>query len=255
MKAAPGLPAIAPASAPATVLVVSCEHGGRRVPRPCAALFEGHEALLAGHRGWDAGALALARRLARAAGVPVHAATVTRLLVDLNRSIGHPQLFSAVTRTLPPADRQALVDRYHRPHRAHVAAVVARHIAAGRRVVHVASHSFTPVLDGVERTVDVGWLYDPRRSGETGFAGAWMAQAAQRLPGLRLRRNAPYRGRSDGLTAWLRTRHPDAAYAGIELELNQRFVRQGGAPWRRVQAALTESLLAAWPDALPAAGR
>ena len=59
-----------------------------------------------------------------------------------------------------------------------------------------------------------------------------MLALAQLAPELRLRRNYPYQGRGDGLTALLRKRHPDAAYVGIELEVNQRFVEQGGAPWR-----------------------
>ena len=61
-------------------------------------------------------------------------------------------------------------------------------------------------------------------------------------PDLRLRRNYPYRGRSDGLTAALRRRHPDAAYVGIELEVNQRFVERRGAPWDRLKALLVDSL-------------
>lgn len=216
------------------------------MPTAYAPLFAGHAAWLDSHRGWDAGALTLARCMARAAGAPLHAATVTRLLIDLNRSIGHRQLFSPFTRALAPADRQAIVDRHYRPHRDRVAATIAAHIAAGRRVVHVASHSFTPVLDGKLRQVDIGWLYDPRRHGEASFVRAWMALAAPAAPGLRLRRNAPYRGRADGLTAWLRQRHPDDAYVGIELEVNQRFVGQGGAPWRALQTALTDALVATW---------
>ncbi len=162
------------------------------------------------HRGWDAGALQLGRQMADAFGVPLHAATTTRLLVDLNRSIGHRQLFSEVTRPLPPARRQEIVDRYYRPHREAVEGEIARHIASGQRVIHIASHSFTPTLDGVvARRADVAWLYDPRRSGEVAFARAWMMQLTQRAPELRLRRNYPYQGRGDGLTALLRKRHPD----------------------------------------------
>ncbi len=36
---------------------------------------------------------------------PLVASTVSRLLIDLNRSIGHPQLFSAVTRVLSAVTR------------------------------------------------------------------------------------------------------------------------------------------------------
>jgi predicted N-formylglutamate amidohydrolase len=180
--------------------------------------------------------------MADAFAVPLHAATTTRLLVDLNRSIGHRQLFSEVTRSLSPAQRQEIIDRYYRPHRRSVESEVARHVTSGARVIHVAMHSFTPTLDGVQRRADVAWLYDPRRPGESAFSRAWMMDFARRAPGLRLRRNYPYRGRNDGLTAWLRKRHPDETYVGIELEVNQRFVERGGAPWDELRSKLVDSL-------------
>ncbi len=223
-------------------LVFTCEHGGREVPRAYAALFSGRDSLLASHRGWDAGALELARELAAVYGAPLYAATTTRLLVDLNRSIGHRQLFSEVTRPLSPTHRLEIVDSYYRPHRQTVESQVARYIAQGHRAIHVASHSFTPMLDGVARQSDVAWLYDPRRPSEAAFAQAWRLALAKRAPGLRLRRNYPYQGRADGLTASLRRHHPDAAYVGIELEVNQRFVEQGGAAWDRLRTLLVDSL-------------
>ena len=233
-----------------TQFIITCEHGGRDVPAAYAALFSGRDALLDSHRGWDAGALELGGQIAEAFGVRLHEATTTRLLVDLNRSIGHPQLFSEVTRALPSAQRQEIVARYYRPHRMAVEAEIERAVVSGRRVIHVASHSFTPTLDNVTRQADVAWLYDPRRPGEVALAQAWMRALAQLAPDLRLRRNYPYRGCSDGLTAALRKRYPDAAYAGIELEVNQRFVEQRGAPWDRLKAMLVDSLKEALEDPL-----
>lgn len=215
-------------------------------------MFEGQAALLASHRGWDPGALDVARSLAGALSVPLHFSTTTRLLVDLNRSIGHRQLFSEISRRLPRRQRNEIIDRYYRPHRDAVEMAVARHIAAGHRVLHIASHSFTPVLRGRERLADVAWLYDPRRGGERAFAGLWKHDLAQRRPDLRLRRNYPYSGRGDGLTSRLRSRHADASYMGIELEVNQHFVTRGGAAWKALRSALTVSLteaLAATPGA------
>ena len=223
-------------------LVITCEHGDREVPRAYAALFSGRDSLLATHRGWDAGALELGRELAAAFGAPLYAATTTRLLVDLNRSIGHRQLFSEITRPLSPARRLEIVDRHYRPHRLAIESEIARRIASGRRVIHVASHSFTPTLDGTPRQADVAWLYDPRRHGEVVFAQAWLRALAKLAPELRLRRNYPYQGRADGLTASLRKHHPDAAYVGIELEVNQRFVNQRGAAWDRLRTMLVDSL-------------
>jgi len=222
-------------------LVITCEHGGCEVPHAHAALFSGRQALLDSHRGWDAGALDLARQMADALRVPLHATTTTRLLIDLNRSIGHRQLFSEVTRALPPARRQDIVDIHYRPYRQAIETEIACLVASGHRVIHVASHSFTPTLDGVPRRADVAWLYDPRRPGEVAFARSWMRELAPLAPDLRLRRNYPYRGRGDGLTAALRRRHSDAAYVGIELEVNQSLVEQPG-PWDRLKAVLIDSL-------------
>jgi len=229
-------------------LVITCEHGGRKVPRGYAALFAGREESLDSHRGWDAGALELGRQMAEAFGAPLHVATTTRLLIDLNRSIGHPQLFSEVTRPLSRAHRDDIIDLHYRPHRQAVESDIARHIGSGQRVIHVASHSFTPALDGLPRQADVAWLYDPRRPGEMAFARAWMRVLEQRAPELRLRRNYPYQGRADGLTASLRRHHPDATYVGIELEVNQRFVEQGGVPWKRLKEMLVDSLKKALAD-------
>jgi hypothetical protein len=36
--------------------------------------------------------------------------------------------------------------------------------------------------------------------------------------------NKPYLGIDDGLTTYLRTVYPDSHYAGIEIEINQKFV-------------------------------
>ena len=45
-------------------LVVTCEHAGNVVPERYRPLFVGHEHLLPTHRGWDPGALLLAREMA-----------------------------------------------------------------------------------------------------------------------------------------------------------------------------------------------
>lgn len=237
------------ANARKNLIIISCEHGGRKVPDAYAAHFSDWESLLDSHRGWDPGALELGLQMANRFDVPLHAATTTRLLIDLNRSIGHRQLFSEVTRRLSPVCRQEIVDQYYRPHRDAVEDSVAQHIAAGYRVLHIASHSFTPTLHGVERLADVAWLYDPHRPTEAAFIAAWMKDVTQRAPELRLRRNYPYRGWGDGLTTLLRKRYPDEAYVGIELEVNQCFVTRGGAPWDDLRAKLTDSLAQTFADA------
>jgi len=227
---------------PEIYLLVTCEHGGNRVPSRWRRLFAGQEALLASHRGLDIGSLAMARRLADRFGAPLVASRTTRLLVDLNRSIGHPRLFSAITRPLPPAERDRILARHYEPYRREVESAVARQVAAGRRVVHVSSHSFTPKLDGEIRNADVGLLYDPSRRNERRFCDAWRAALEAADPTLRVRRNYPYPGAADGLTTHLRRRFSGDRYLGIELEVNQRHPLAGGPAWRRLQGSVITAL-------------
>lgn len=208
----------------ALALLISCEHGGNAVPPPYAPLFSGWRDLLGSHRGFDLGALDTARVLAAAAGAPLFAATTTRLVVDLNRSIGHRGLFSAITRALPRAARREILASHYHPHRDAVAAAVAERLNAGATVLHIASHSFTPRLHGVTRHCDVGFLYDPKRVGEKTFCIAWMRELACLDTDLILRRNHPYKGVTDGLVTAFRKRFGER-YLGVELEVNQRFAR------------------------------
>ncbi|MEO8751169.1 MAG: N-formylglutamate amidohydrolase [Casimicrobiaceae bacterium] len=225
--------------------VITCEHGGNRIPASCRALFRGQRALLDTHRGYDFGALVMARALATAFHAPLVFSTISRLVIDLNRSPGHPQLFSAATRAAPEALRSAIVEQHYRPYRAEVERLVALAVTRGRRVTHISSHSFTPELYGKVRAADIGLLYDPARRGEAALSAAWKAALAQRAPGLRVRRNYPYAGKGDGLTRYLRQRFPDRAYVGIELEINQGIVVAAGRRWTALRGVLIAALRAA----------
>ena len=205
-------------------LVLTCEHGGNRVPPEYRGLFRGAASVLVTHRGFDAGALTAARFLAARLRAPLLSATTTRLLVDLNRSPHNPAVFSRFTRDLPAAERQRLLARHHRPHRDRVRVRLVEELESPGRVLHLAVHSFTPVLHGRPRRFDVGLLYDPQRTREASFCRAWQRHLREVAPDLRVRRNAPYRGSSDGLTTALR-REFGPRYLGIELEINQRHVQ------------------------------
>ncbi len=224
-------------------LVVTCEHGGNRVPARWRLVLAPARALLETHRGFDPGALELARRLARQLGAPLVAADVTRLLVDLNRHERNRGVFSSFTRALSRDEREQILARWHRPHRERARVAIAREIAKHRFVLHLAIHSFTPMLDGKQRNADLGLLYDPRRVAERAWTGALRDAFASAPAPLRVRFNYPYRGASDGLTRWLRTEFDPRSYAGIELEVNQALV--GVRSWRRTQRDLVDAVAAA----------
>jgi predicted N-formylglutamate amidohydrolase len=197
------------------------------------------------HRGYDPGALVIARSLSRALNAPLVTSTVSRLLVDLNRSIGHPELFSAATRGMPAKLRSRIVEQHYWPYRTRVERLVSQSVSRGSRVIHISSHSFTAKLNGKMRRADVGLLYDPGRHEETQLCALWKASLAASAPGLLVRRNYPYAGKGDGLTSYLRLRFPRSAYVGIELEVNQGIVLAAGRRWTALRGELADSLRAA----------
>jgi predicted N-formylglutamate amidohydrolase len=223
-------------------LIITCEHGGNRIPAPYRRLFMGQGALLDSHRGFDAGSLVMAKALARACRAPLVASTVSRLLIDLNRSVGHPQLFSAVTRVAPAETRAQIVERYYRPYRERVEDLVGQAVSRGDRVMHISSHSFTGELNGRVRNADVGLLYHPGRRGEAEVCGRWKEVLAVIAPDIRVRRNYPYAGKGDGLTSHLRSRFAPCDYVGVELEINQSIVIAAGRRWTALRRLLIDSL-------------
>jgi predicted N-formylglutamate amidohydrolase len=223
-------------------ILVSCEHGGNRIPAAYRHLFSGCGALLRSHRGVDIGALRVARDMAQALSAPLHACTVSRLLVETNRSLHHRHLYSAQTRDAPPQLRRELIERYYLPYRNQVQARIADAISQGMRVVHISCHSFTPELNGVVRNADVGLLYDPRRAGERTLCRHWGAACKRLAPDLKVRMNYPYAGIADGFITYLRRQFPAERYIGIELELNQRHALDSAAHWRGVRDAVIAAL-------------
>jgi len=212
------------------------------VPARYRAAFIGAERTLASHRGYDRGALQLAREFSRRLQAPLVHSTISRLLIELNRSLDHSQIFSPYALRLAPATRDELVGRYYLPYRDAIARRVAAALRRGHRVIHLSCHSFTPRLGGILRTTDIGLLFDSRRAGETAFCHRWQAALRSRDPRLRVRRNYPYRGSDDGLTTDLRRRFPERSYIGIELEVNQRFPRGDARRWNALRAALLTTL-------------
>jgi predicted N-formylglutamate amidohydrolase len=227
--------------------LVSCEHGGNRIPAPYRSLFRGYDALLDTHRGYDFGALVMARALARALRAPLVTSTISRLLIDLNRSIGHPRVFSAATRGAPASLRANIAERHYWPYRLRVERLVRQSVSRRRRVIHISSHSFTPELDGKVRSADVGLLYHPGRRGEAELCARWKSSLAELAPQLRVRRNYPYAGKGDGLTSYLRQRFAPSVYVGIELEINQSIVLVAGRRWTALRSSLIDSLRTACP--------
>lgn len=201
-------------------LVLTCEHGGNEIPYAYIKYFK-NKAILETHRGYDLGALDMFQTL-----VPLcdatYFSTISRLLVELNRSLHHKNLFSEFTKNISQSEKTEIIQTYYLPYRTAVENNIQRYIAKGEAVLHLSIHSFTSVLNSVERNCDIGLLYDSSKKPEQHFCKDFKAELKKQNSNLKVRFNYPYLGKADGFTTYLRKQFSDN-YIGIEIEVNQKF--------------------------------
>jgi len=208
--------------------IITCEHGGKSVPAQYRRLFRGRDRLLNSHRGHDKYALSFGILLARRLSARFFCSTVTRLLVDLNRSPHHPKLFSGLSGQLGADDKELILKEHYEPYRREVEAAAAAFVLRGKSVLHISVHSFAPVIKGITKSADIGILYDPSRYREKAICVQWQKSLYEKAPALKVRRNYPYLGKADGLVTWLRKKFAFELYIGIELEINQGIMKLYG---------------------------
>ena len=146
----------------------------------------------------------MARIIANQLHAELYSITISRLLVDCNRSLRHPQLFSKYTKWLSVQEKQKILTEHYLPYRSLTEQTVSRAIGLGARVLHISVHTFAPRVEGKLRDGDIGLLYDPARKSEKDFCLAWQRRLKDFCPELKVRRNYPYLGKTDGLAAALR---------------------------------------------------
>ena len=194
-------------------------------------------ALMADHVAVDIGTEALTHRLSRALSAPAIIATVSRLVVDLNRD---PADLGAVPASsdghmipgnwnLPPQERELRIVAIHAPYHDAIAA----EIATRKPVLIISIHSFTPRLatrPDEQRPWPIGILYNQDdRAARLGL----VALAAR---GLHVGDNQPYSGRDLNYTM---NRHAEAAgipYLDIEVRNDGLASKEGIARWTHILA-------------------
>lgn len=228
----------------AATLMLSCEHGGNQVPYEFSFALDSPLARqhLNSHRGWDPGALEAASYFAKHSGATLFHSTTSRLVVDLNRSLGNSQLFSRFTNPMGADHHRLILERHYHPYRTQVRETAESIIRTGAGVIHLSVHTFTPVFRGKRRRLDIGLLFDPSRPAEQSLCHHWKRNLEDSDPLLRVEMNQPYLGIDDGLTTALRNELPPSDYLGIELEINNQVRRRTEAGRTRLWRALLESL-------------
>jgi predicted N-formylglutamate amidohydrolase len=218
-------------------VLLLCDHASNRVPDDIDLGID--PALLDRHIAIDIGAAPLTRALASALDAPAILATVSRLVIDLNREIGHGGLipersdghtiFGNVD--LDPAERIA---RFHRPYHATIEAEIDR----WRPMLIVAVHSFTPALEtgGEDRPWEVGILSNRDRR------AADIAVPLLAAQGFTVGDNQPYSGQV--LNASL-NRHAEArGIASLSLEIRNDQIGDdaGVVRWAEILAPVIVSV-------------
>jgi predicted N-formylglutamate amidohydrolase len=143
------------------------DHAGRAIPRRLGTLGL-PESERARHIAWDIGIAGVTERLSEALDVTAVLQTYSRLVIDCNRQPGLDSSIPTISEVtaipgnegLPPTEREARRREIFAPYHEQIAELIEARAAAGRRVVLVAMHSFTPVFKGVQRQVEVGVLYN-----------------------------------------------------------------------------------------------
>ena len=150
----------------ASDFLLTGDHAGRCIPRSLGTLgLDGEER--GRHIAWDIGIAAVTEALSDSLDATAVLQRYSRLVIDCNRAPDHPTSIPAISEsTVIPgneglsgearaARRRAIFAPYH----AAIAGLLDRRIAARRRTVVIAMHSFTPVFKNIRRIVQVGVLH------------------------------------------------------------------------------------------------
>lgn len=217
-------------------ILILCDHASNRVPAEVDLGID--PALLAKHIAIDIGAAAVSETLAADLDAPAILATVSRLVIDLNREPDSPGLIPRVSdgHTISGNGEAARVERIARFH-APYHRTIADMIRARRPKLLVSVHSFTPRLeqhDGNDRPWEIGILYN--RDARAARIGIELFEAADVVTG----DNQPYSGRVLNATMNRHAEGNGIPYLGIEIRNDLISDPAGVAHWAQLLAGIVK---------------
>jgi predicted N-formylglutamate amidohydrolase len=148
-------------------LVLACDHASHRVPRSLDNLGL-DDALLRSHIGWDIGAAQVARHMSAQLNAVLILANYSRLVIDINRPLGHSQSIAQHSENteipgnfaLDKREAQRRAEACFWPYHETLGGLVTSAEQHNSARLLVSVHSFTPVFDGVQRPWQIGILWD-----------------------------------------------------------------------------------------------
>ena len=204
--------------------IFSCEHASNNLPSDVTpTAVDVH--FLQTHWGWDIGAESVTRHLVDGTNSQGILATHSRLWIDLNRSLNRTDLVRleaeghrlSFNQDLTSEDHTQRLQQIYKPFHSAYHTLVQRRRRQAPPVILISVHSFTPVWDGVVRTMDIGVLFD-----ECEELGLKLAELLKK-EGLFVEINAPYTGRG-GLMYSVEDKGKRHQCPHLELEINQAII-------------------------------
>jgi predicted N-formylglutamate amidohydrolase len=225
--------------------LLTADHAGRLIPRALGDLGL-DESERRRHIAWDIGIAGVTKAMAALLDATAVLQVYSRLVIDCNRTPGHPTsipLVSELTAVpgnqgLSADDRAARQRAIFDPYHAALTQLLDRRAEAGRRTVLAAMHSFTPVFKGAVRTVQIGVLYHH----ETPLSGL-MLDLLRAESDLVVGANEPYAITDD--SDYTAPVHGEArGLDHVEIEIRQDLIAEpaGQRAWaERMARVLTEA--------------
>jgi predicted N-formylglutamate amidohydrolase len=224
-------------------LLLVCEHAGQAIPSRLGDLGISRISLDS-HIGWDIGAEAVTRAMAKATGATAVIQRYSRLVIDCNRPPNAPdampmisdgvkipgnQIIDAMARK---ARRREIFDPFHD--------AVDICIGQNQRSIALSIHSFTPSLDGVDRQWELGFLF--RNDRETSHH--LREFVSDFCPNLTIGMNEPYQ--IDDASDWFVPRHGEArgiSHSLIEIRNDLIQKPEGQAQWAKTLVTVVNRYL------------
>ena len=222
-------------------ILLICEHASNRLPARYGTLGLAPSDLES-HIAWDPGALGVAKELSRLLDAPLIHASVSRLVLDLNREPTAPDsIWTLSERTTIPgnldldeAERAIRVREVYDAFHGAVDAFAEARKSAGQLIAVVSVHSFTPVYRDVPRPWQVGLIFDR----DERYARSVAAGLTQD-PGLIVGMNEPY-SPADRVFHTLERHAVRRGLLPLMIEIRNDLIRtqDGQASWARRLAPL-----------------
>ncbi|NOX69233.1 MAG: N-formylglutamate amidohydrolase [Gammaproteobacteria bacterium] len=211
------------ADANAPVLLV-CDHASRRFPKALGSMGLDPFARRC-HLAWDIGAGPLTECLAATLGVTAVLAQYSRLVVDCNRDLFDPGAFLEYgdgvvvhgNRNLNQALKDQRASELYWPYHYAIDVELKRLAAFDYPTAFFAIHSFTPVMNGIARDVEIGILWDADRS------TAEVMIEGFRKAGFKVGDNEPYSGKAPQ-DFTIDHHAEDAALPHVGIEIRQDLI-------------------------------